>query len=159
MRADPDDEVTRRLESVLVRKDPTELREILLGAASGGLSARWATVLARLLMELWHHQHEDIANALQDLRDPATVDALYEVTNNSAPFSAVDDGRALARKCIWALHDIGTPAAVDKLELLTTTTDVETRERAAKKLADLRSRAPGAPPMPYRIRRDRGVRR
>ena len=154
------DEVTRRLETVLARRDAVELERSLADAASGGWSVRWAPVLARLLGERWHAQHEDLANALQDLKEPGTIDALFAVACDAAPFNRVDDGRALARKCVWALHDIGTPAAVEKLELLATSAgDVATRGHAEKKLADLAARPADAPPAAYRIARDRNVRR
>ena len=155
-----DDDITRELEAALAARDAAALRRLLSIAGAFGWSVAWAPVFAKLIVEPWHAQQEELASALQDLRDPASIDALFAVAHDAAPYSDVDDGRALARKCVWALHDIGTPAAQAQLARLTTDAgDAETRRHATKKLAELAARAPDAPPEPYRIARDRKVRR
>ncbi len=152
-----DDSLTRELERALAEHDPELLGELLATARTLGLARQWAPVFAKLLGERWHRDQEDLASALQDLREPATSDALFAVACDSAPFDATDDGRALARKCVWALHDIG---ARDHLaRLAATAKDPETRGHAERKLADLMARAPDAPPAAYRVARDRKVRR
>ena len=156
----PDEDVLHQIESVLATRDAVVLDRILTQARTLRLSVRWAPAFARLLGERWHTQQEDLADALQDMREPSTIDALYAVAHDAAPYNEVDDGRALARKCVWALHDIGTPAAIARLhQLAATAGDAETRDHVAKKLADLAAREPDAPPAPYRMARDRNVRR
>lgn len=157
---DVDEAVLHQLESALASRDDVALGRVLAEVWKRRLSVRWAPVLARLLGEHWHVQQEDLADALQDLREPSTIDALFAVAQDAAPYNDVDEGRALARKCVWALHDIGTPEAIARLrQLVASAGDLETRGHAAKRLANLAARAPGAPPEPYRIARDRNVRR
>ncbi len=152
-----DEDITRELESALARRDATALGRLVSTAASLGWSVQWAPVFAKLLVERWHSLHEDLASALQDLREPSTIDALFAVAHDAAPYNDVDDGRALARKCVWALHDIG---ARDHLRRLAATAgDAETRGHATNKLAELMASPADAPPAPYRIARDLRVRR
>jgi len=75
-------------------------------------------VLCRLLLADFHQRHEDIAGYLQSLRDPRSVGALYDACFLDLPYFW-DGGDALARKCTWALHDIGTPDAFERLRALT----------------------------------------
>ena len=152
-----DDDITCELEAVLAQRDAAELTRVLATVWSVGLSVKWAPVFAKLLVERWHFQQEDLANALQDLRDPSTADALLVVALDSAPYDEIDDGRALARKCVWALHDIGARAELE--QIATTAKDEETRERAADKLAALIARPAGSPPAAYRVARGSRVRR
>ncbi len=158
--SDPDEDVLRRLESLFATRDADELDRVLPEAWALRVSVRWAPIFARLLGERWHAQQQELADSLQDMREPSTIEALYAVAHDAAPYNEVDDGRALARKCVWALHDIGTPAAIARLhQLAAAAGDLETRGHAAKRLAALAARAPDAPPEPYRIARDRNVRR
>ena len=61
------------------------------------------------------------------------------------PYLAWDDNHALAVKCIWALHDIGTDAAKEKLALLAGSDLEVIRENASELLAELHARRPGDP--------------
>lgn len=76
-------------------------------------------LLISLLANFNHYAHEDIARLLQQARDPRAVDALYNAAVNIPGYQMdYDDGAALARKCIWALADIGSQEAYHKIQLL-----------------------------------------
>ena len=94
--------------------------ESLLGIADqfGALTHEGVPVLCRLMLADFHQRHEDIARYLQSLRDPGSVEALFEACFIQLPYFW-DDGDALARKCTWALHDVGTPEAFERLRALT----------------------------------------
>ena len=98
------------------------------------LTISLAPVLAELLLQPWHNRHEDIAKELQSLRDPATADALAEAAVNKLEYLAYDDSHPLARKCTWALADIGTPEARMHLERLAHNSDAEIAGYAQKRL-------------------------
>ena len=83
----------------------------------GALTTDSTEILCRLLLADFHTRHEDIAKTLQELRDPRSVQALYDACFLDLPYF-IDDGDALARKCTWALHDVGTEDAFEKLRLL-----------------------------------------
>jgi hypothetical protein len=95
-----------------------------------------ASLLAALLLEPWHHQHEDIARALQELRVPSTAGALARAALVKHQYLAHDDSHALARKCTWALADIGSSEARAHLENLAQDADPEIAGYAQKRLDD-----------------------
>lgn len=90
--------------------------------------------LIGLLRSAAHYRHEDVARWLQDLRDPRAVDALHAAALTKYEYLAYDDSHAFARKCTWALADIGTPAAQDALGLLAACDDPEIAGYAQKRL-------------------------
>jgi hypothetical protein len=76
-------------------------------------------VFCRLLCADWHTRHEDIAFALEMLKPPAAVETLYQTAvRPTYEYLEYSDIYPLQRICIWALGEIGTPAAREKLELL-----------------------------------------
>jgi len=81
-------------------------------------SPEYVPALARLLPQDWHHSHEDIARLLQELKDPRAIDALYETALTTYEYRDYDEVFSLARKCTWALADIGTPDALSRLKEL-----------------------------------------
>jgi hypothetical protein len=99
-------------------RDPDAFERALEFAYEVGLSRELARLLADALLMPWHARHEDLALALQTLRDPLTVDAIFEAALSKHDYLAYDDSLALARKCTWALADIGTAEARKRLEQL-----------------------------------------
>lgn len=91
-------------------------------------------VLVDLLRSTAHRCHEDLALWLQDLRDPRAVEALYDVAQTKHDYLAYNDSHALARKCLWALADIGTVSAQEKLRLLARRGDPEVAGYAQKRI-------------------------
>ena len=83
-----------------------------------GPPADYALILARMLLMTNHQRNEDIANTLQNLKDPRTVDALYRAALTIHDHLDYDQFFNVARYCTWALADIGTPEAFAKLQLL-----------------------------------------
>jgi hypothetical protein len=54
-------------------------------------------------------------NALQDIKDPRAVEGLFDAASVTHEYLAYDEFFGLARKCTWALADIGTPEARARL--------------------------------------------
>lgn len=77
-----------------------------------------ARLLAEALLMPWHGRHEDVASILQALREPCAVDALFQAATSQHDYLDYDEYFGLARKCTWALADIGTPEARNRLEEL-----------------------------------------
>jgi hypothetical protein len=153
------DIVRTELERAFAERSPDDLECALVLAFVFGLSRKWAPLLCKLIEEDWHHSHEDIADALQDIRGPSTVDRLYRAALRKHDYLAYNDSKSLAVKCIWALHDIGTYEAVEKLKLLSQSAlSAPIRERALKRLSELATRRPGDPEPAYRRARDANVR-
>src|ERR1700681_3531252 len=74
--------------------------------------------LISILLSPNHRKHEDIVSMLQRSKDHRAVEALYQTAHASYGYLAYDEFFGLARKCSWALADIGTADAFAKLLLL-----------------------------------------
>jgi hypothetical protein len=153
----PGDLSAERIEDDLrearVLRGQDEVSDVVLLGSIVGFEARHADALARLLAEDWHLAHEDLASSLQDLargsregsRDdgpapewtPDILDALYQAAVANHPYLDFDDNFALARKCAWALGQIRTPAAVEKLRLLATSDNPVIRDHAREQFERL----------------------
>lgn len=90
--------------------------------------------LNALLLASWHYRHEDIASLLQDARSPTSIDALYKAVMAKFDYLDFDDSYAFAVKCIWALGNIGTPEALNKLTILSISDNDVVRDNAIKQL-------------------------
>jgi len=135
--ASESDFIQREIVGASDRKSADVLEAVLILAFHFGASADLAVILCRLLVEDWHRSHENIALLLQQLRDPETVDCLYRCAQMQLDYLAFDDNYALAVKCVWALHDIGTPEAIGKLLLLVEDERQAVRDNARARLDEL----------------------
>ena len=80
-------------------------------AYRAGLHPIHVPLLISLANAPWHSSHEDVVMALQQLRNPAAVAILEKVTFSIHKYLDYDENFGLARKCTWALADIGSPEA------------------------------------------------
>jgi hypothetical protein len=127
--------IESELRAALVSRDAHTVESALtLASRFGVLTAGLGPLLAELLLLPWHQQHEDIARALQQLRLPTTVDALATAALVKHDYLAYNDSHAFARKCTWALADIGTREARAHLERLARSSDSEIAAYAQKRL-------------------------
>jgi HEAT repeat protein len=111
-------EVLKRLNHAVASRDPDEISDAVTSAHQVGVQPVFVPALLSLLDLPNHSSHEDIVNAFQDLRDPTTTEALFRTANAHYQYLDYDEGFSLARKCTWALADIGTADALAKLRLL-----------------------------------------
>ena len=106
------------LEEATQAQNGADLEAAIIVGATFGFTAAHVLPLCQLLRADWHCRHEDIVSTLQRLKDPRAVDALYEASFVSHSYLDYDEFYGLARKCTWALADIGTPDARAKLQSL-----------------------------------------
>ena len=104
------------LEEAASGQSAEDLQCALIVGATFGFSPEHTPVLCQLLSADWHFSHEDIISTFQDLKDPRAVDSLFSATFVSHSYLDYDEFFGLARKCTWALADIGTAEARLKLE-------------------------------------------
>lgn len=143
----------------IARRSADEVAWLVDHACKSKIHADWVNVFCDLLDEDWHYSHQDLADTLQDIRDPSAVACLLRAAQKRHEYLAYDDSYALAVNCIWALHDIGTGAAVQALNVLAAS-DVEIiRDKAKARIHDLAMRRPDDPVPDYRRHRDAKVRR
>lgn len=112
-------------------KDDKALDSILAIIFYDGADKEYTAMLLQLLDADWHIRIEDIVSVLEVVKDPASIDKLYEVAVNVPDY---DEMRSLAKKCIAALGAINTPASIEKLVLLKHSDDALISENAASEL-------------------------
>jgi hypothetical protein len=135
---DHKDYVLKVLESSLISKDSDDVTyALLLGFSIDAFSQGYSRILCKLLLEGWHYKHEDIILILQKLKDPASVNCLYQSALMHLDYLDYDETHALARKAIHALADINTDEARQKLALLAESNVPVIREKAEKQLRKL----------------------
>lgn len=100
-------------------------------------SSEYADVLCSLLKETFHFRHEDVVLLLQKMKNPRTVDCIYDRALVIPEYMDYDDSYSLARKCIHALGDINTEESKAKLVLLSNSTIPVISEKAKKQLSYL----------------------
>lgn len=123
------------LEKAFNDKNADDIEDILFVGFSFSLFTKEFTdILCALIVEEWHIKHEDIAMILQKLKDPRGIDCLYQTALANYEYLDYDDSYALAVKCIWALGDINTEYAREKLELLAQSDNSIIKENATNQL-------------------------
>lgn len=123
------------LEEAIIYKDADNIEDLLLVAFELNLfDTSWTSLLCHLLELKWHFQHENIARVLQMLKEPKSIDCLYKTALDKFDYLAYNNSTALAIKCIWALGDINTKEAREKLKLLEQNNSPVIRENATKQL-------------------------
>lgn len=119
------------------KTDPHDVPNILYVATTFKvLSEEFVDILITLLQETWHYGHESIVWALQEIKSPRTVEVLFKTAFAKISYLDYDDTghNSLRLHCIWALGEINTPEAKEKLKLLTQSDDPMVKERATHML-------------------------
>lgn len=128
------DPVLKQLYSARDSLNPDDVEDAINSAWSTGLKRDYTPVLLELLKIPDHYRHEDIVNALQELKAPVSIDTLYETATSKLNYYISDSEFPLARKCIWALADIGTPESKLMLKKLSQFPDPEVASHAKKRV-------------------------
>lgn len=95
---------------------------------------RFVNTLCLLMEEHWHFQHENIALMLQEIKSPQSIDTLYITALTKFEYLNYDDSIPLAIKCIYALGQIKTIDAKNKLKILANNDDPIIKTEASKQL-------------------------
>lgn len=127
-------EALRELNSVAQSGDADAVESAVFNAFDAGFSPDFVPALLTLIPRRDHTRHEDIVSALQELRDPRAVEALYDAALVDHEYLAYDEFFGLARKCTWALADIGTPEAHSRLQALAKHNNSQIAAYARKRL-------------------------
>ena len=125
---------SRLLEDAYRAQDEKDLECALTVGFTFGFTPDHTKILVHLVDADWHESHEDIVSALDQLRSPDTVKALFRATQWIPKSLEYDDSRALAVKAIWALGKIPGTEAETKLEELARSGNAILRQTAEKQL-------------------------
>ncbi|MBK7398395.1 MAG: hypothetical protein IPJ34_19405 [Myxococcales bacterium] len=96
-------------------RDAALFESSLAALCKADLTDDLADTLGEVLTQSWHTVHEDVARALQTLQHPSSVESLFAAAHAQQPYLEYDECFGLARRCTWALADIGTPEARQRL--------------------------------------------
>ncbi|WP_222594648.1 hypothetical protein, partial [Sphingobacterium faecium] len=88
------------LKNNVTNKDEKGLANTLAVLCNDGADSDYTDILLQLLDEKWHISEEDIISVLELIKDPKSVNKLYEVALDVPDY---DEMRAIAKKCIWSL--------------------------------------------------------
>jgi hypothetical protein len=116
-------EVIRLLNEAFVSRESDDVDHALGLMGEVGFRPSFLPMLIKLLDASWHKSHEALIVLFQEVKEPDTVDALYRAALVTHAYREYDDYGALIRRCTWALADIGTPEARNRLELLAASAD------------------------------------
>lgn len=122
------------LKENVANKDDKGLANTLAVICNDGADRDYTDILLQLLDEKWHTSEEDIISVLELIKDPKSVDKLYEVALDVPDY---DDMRAIAKKCMWVLSAINTSDAVQKLKMLAKSDDLIIKDNAAFQLEEV----------------------
>jgi hypothetical protein len=81
-------------------------------------SPQFSDLLCEALRADWHVSHEDLAMIMAEIKDPATVACLSEMSTRRFSYLEYDDTFQFARKCIKALSAIDSKEAINGLQML-----------------------------------------
>ena len=87
---------------------------------------------SELLKYSWHNCHDQLVSNFQWLSNPIAIEILYKTALNEEIESM--DYKPIARKCTWALADIGTKESKEKLKILSNCGDEIIEGYANKRL-------------------------
>jgi hypothetical protein len=111
-----------RLEAAIDSKNGRELEAAIAPLWRTEISPELQCEVCRLLISIidatWHRCHEDAVQEIQRLHCKDAVLALERTAHAVHAYLSYDEVFGLARKCTWALADIGTPDARQALERL-----------------------------------------
>ncbi|RZJ73210.1 hypothetical protein [Flavobacterium sp.] len=128
------DKLNAFFERAILLKDANLAEEAITAVFSQEKPNIFENYLSVLLVSDWHFRHEDIAHLLQTIASPKSVGFLLDATTLKFGYLAYDDSHALARKCVWALADIGTGEAKAALTEISKNEDPKVAGYAQKRL-------------------------
>jgi hypothetical protein len=125
---------SRLLEDVFTSRNSDDVQSALIVGHAFGFASEQVGLLTRLLEADWHVSHEDVVSALDKLRSPEGVNALYHATQWTPAYLSYDDSRALAGKAIWALGNLTGNEASAALQQLAASNDAFIKNSAKEQL-------------------------
>lgn len=126
--------VLNTLESAYRDKDADAVERALCEAYRIGLDPCMQSVLVDLCEAGWHSRHEDVVSALQKVGGSPAVQALERTASAVFGYLDYDEFFGLARKCTWALADIGTQEAQSALTRIASSSNSIVASYAKKRL-------------------------
>lgn len=129
------------LERSLAEQDPSAVELALHLLHRFGVPPESVGVLEALAEASWHTRHEDVVDALANLKLARSVSVLDRVARARHAYLEFDEAYALGTKCIRALGQIGVAEARDRVESLRGCGNPVLEDEATRELARMESGA------------------
>lgn len=128
------EELIQLFEEAIKSENSDEIEVVLTFSFSNSNFKDFEKYFLELLGHDWHFNHEDIARLLQQFGSTHSVDEIFKATTKKFQYLDYDDSKAFARKCTWALADIGSCEAKEALVKLSKNEDAEIADYAKKRV-------------------------
>lgn len=127
-------EIIERIKKAIDSNDPFEMENALKSVYVEKNLSELIPVLICALKDEKHFRQEDIVTLFQKAKDPRTIDVLSATTFKKFEHLDYDETFGLARKCTWALADIGTEMSKAALEEISKSDNALIAKYAQKRL-------------------------
>jgi len=127
------------LNEALDELNPIAIETLMYASSCNGhLDSRYSEIMKKLLLEskILNHNLESVAESLQFIKDPTSIESLYQACQNHLP----SDIHSIPLKAMWAIRDIGTEEAKNTLLRLTKDTNPKLKKIAIQQLAYFKER-------------------
>jgi hypothetical protein len=126
--------ITKKLQQAVETQSEVATEEALKLVFGAEAHSDFVPFLVQLLEVECHFRHEDIARLLQMAKDNRATRSLLRTAQRKFEYLSYDNSYALARKCTWALADIGTSESKDALLELASSGDSIIAEYAKRRI-------------------------
>lgn len=115
----------KQFEEAILKKDSDAISCLFLFCNPYTSENYLYSVFKRLIIECWHHEHENIARSFQfHFKNPDCVDSVVKAMHlNCKHWDEEDDREPFIRKCANILAELNTPYSIQKLRELSNSVD------------------------------------
>jgi len=128
------EETIVNIENALISSNVQDMDIALEPLYSESDLSEFIPVLISALRSENHFRHEDIVSLFQKAKDPRTCKVLFETSKKLLEHLNYDSTFGLARKCTWALADIGTIESKEFIKNISLTGNQIIAEYANKRI-------------------------
>lgn len=98
---------------------------------------RFFPILRKVLLEKWHHSHEDIVSLLELTASTENIEAVFEACFLECSYLKSYGRDVFVKKCVWALAKYDTQQAWEKIRMLESCSDDLVREATKRVLREM----------------------
>lgn len=98
---------------------------------------RFFPILRKVLLEKWHHSHEDIVSLLELTASTENIETVFETCFLECSYLKSYGREVFVKKCVWALAKYDTQQAWEKIRMLESCSDDLVREATKRVLREM----------------------
>lgn len=134
-------EIEAKVREAIKNGDLEELDDAIFEMLYSGENTKNVDILNELLLVQFHHHHQAITKALQDIKSPSSIPFIKKVLESNFDYLeyTCSESDAIAKWFSWALYCIGTQEAIDLMKEYANSEDEGIREEMRYRLNKLDS--------------------